>query len=157
EFVPYLKLHNNLSKMEQAATKELQENGDMTPAETAYHTAMQEYVSKCRTMVNSGDYSLPPVPQLKDFDPELAAYKEHVKEEIAQEAAAAGMTVEEYAANGYEPPHAGYIYKVEANPRSTGSKDLYFLQAYETTEEKSGVIPRDVLYIGTPEKCRELM
>ena len=157
EFVPYLKLHNNLTKMEQAATKALQENSDMTPTETAYHTAMQEYVSKCRTMVNSGDYSLPPVPQLKDFDPELAAYKEHVKEEIAQEAAAAGMTVEEYAANGYEPPHAGYIYKVEANPRSTGSKDLYFLQAYETTEEKSRVIPRDVLYIGTPEKCRELM
>lgn len=157
EFVPYLKLHNNLSKMEQAATNALQENGDMTPTETAYHTAMQEYVSKCRTMVNSGDYSLPPVPQLKDFDPELAAYKEHVKEEIAQEAAAAGMTVEEYAANGYEPPHAGYIYKVETNPRSTGSKDLYFLQAYETTEEKSRVIPRDVLYIGTPEKCRELM
>ena len=60
-------------------------------------------VSKCREMVNSGDYSLPPVPQLKDFDTELAAYKEHVKEEIPQEAAAAGMTVEEYAANGYEP------------------------------------------------------
>ena len=157
EFVPYLKLHNNLSKMEQAATKALQENGGMTPAETAYHTAMKEYVSKCRAMVNSGDYSLPPVPQLKDFDTELAAYKEHVKEEIAQEAAAAGMTVEEYATNGYEPPHAGYIYKVEANPRSTGSKDLYFLQAYETTEEKSRAIPRDVLYIGTPEKCRELM
>ena len=34
---------------------------------------------------------------------ELEAYKEHVKEEIAQEAADAGMTVEEYAANGYEP------------------------------------------------------
>lgn len=104
EFVPYLKLHNNLSQMEQTATKALQENGSMTPAETAYHTAIKEYVSKCRAMVNSGDYSLPPVPQLKDFDTELAAYKEHVKEEIAQEAAAAGMTVEEYAANGYEAP-----------------------------------------------------
>ena len=103
EFVPYLKLHDNLSKMEQTATKALQENGSMTPAETAYHTAIKEYVSKCRAMVNSGDYSLPPVPQLKDFDTELAAYKEHVKEEIAQEAAAAGMTVDEYAANGYEP------------------------------------------------------
>ena len=103
EFVPYLKLHNNLSKMEQAATKALEENSGMTVTETAYHTAMKEYVSKCRAMVNSGDYSLPPVPQLKDFDTELAAYKEHVKEEIAQEAAAAGMTVEEYAANGYEP------------------------------------------------------
>ncbi len=107
EFVPYLKLHNNLSKMEQAATKALEENSGMTATETAYHTAMKEYVSKCRAMVNSGDYSLPPVPQLKDFDTELEAYKEHVKEEIAQEAAAAGMTVEEYAANGYEPYTAG--------------------------------------------------
>ena len=103
EFVPYLKLHNNLSKMEQTAAKALEENSGMTATETAYHTAMKEYVSKCRAMVNSGDYNLPPVPQLKDFDTELAAYKEHVKEEIAQEAAAAGMTVEEYAANGYEP------------------------------------------------------
>lgn len=103
EFVPYLKLHENLSKMEQTATQALQENEAMTSTETAYHTAMQEYVSKCRVMVNSGNYELPPAPQLKDFDTELEAYKEHVKEEIAQEAAAAGMTVEEYAANGYEP------------------------------------------------------
>ena len=106
EFVPYLKLHNNLSKMEQTATKALEENSGMTATETAYHTAMKEYVSKCRAMVNSGDYNLPPVPQLKDFDTELEAYKEHVKEEIAQEAAA-GMTVEEYAVNGYEPYAAG--------------------------------------------------
>ncbi len=103
EFVPYLKLHNNLSQMEKIATKALEENSGMTATETTYHTAMKDYVSKCRAMVNSGDYNLPPVPQLKDFDTELAAYKEHVKEEIAQEAAAAGMTVEEYAANGYEP------------------------------------------------------
>ena len=103
EFVPYLKLHNNLSQMEKIATKALEENSGMTATETAYHTAMKDYVSKCRAMVNSGDYNLPPVPQLKDFDTELEAYKEHVKEEIAQEAAAAGMTVEEYAANGYEP------------------------------------------------------
>lgn len=118
EFVPYLKLHNSLSKMEQTATKALEENGEMTPTETAYHTAMQEYVSKCRAMVNSGDYDLPPVPQLKDFDTELAAYKEHVKEEIAQEAAAAGMTVEEYAANGYEP------YNTELPDPSISVKDM---------------------------------
>ena len=107
EFVPFLKLHDNLSKMENIAAKALEENGSMTSTETAYHTAMKEYVSKCRTMVNSGNYELPPAPQLKDFDTELEAYKEHVKEEIAQEAAAAGMTVEEYAANGYEPYAAG--------------------------------------------------
>ena len=118
EFVPYLKLHNNLSKMEQIAAKALEENSGMTATETAYHTAMKEYVSKCREMVNSGDYSLPPVPQLKDFDTELEAYKEHVKEEIAQEAAAAGMTVEEYAANGYEP------YNTELPDPSISVKDM---------------------------------
>ena len=118
EFVPFLKLHDNLSKMEQIAAKALEENGNMTSTETAYHTAMKDYVSKCRTMVNSGNYELPPAPQLKDFDTELEAYKEHVKEEIAQEAAAAGMTVEEYAANGYEP------YAAELPDPSISVKDM---------------------------------
>ena len=103
EFIPYLKLHCNLSEMERIAGKALQAGDNMTPTETAYHTAIQAYVSECRGLVNQGEYNLPPVPQLRDFDVELAAYKEHVKEEIAQEAADAGMTVEEYAANGYEP------------------------------------------------------
>ena len=112
EFIPYLKLHCNLSEMERISTEALQAGENLTPTETAYHTAIQTYVAECRGLVNQGEYSLPPVPQLKDFDVELAAYKEHVKEEIAQEAAAAGMTVEEYAANGYEPyaapePEAG--------------------------------------------------
>lgn len=103
EFIPYLKLHCALSEMEQAAAAALQSGESMTPPETAYHTAVQAYVAECRGKLNSGDYELPPAPRLADFDPELQAYKEHVKEEIAQEAAAAGMTVEEYAANGYEP------------------------------------------------------
>ena len=103
EFIPYLKLHCNLSEMERIAGEALQNGDNLTPTETAYHTAMQAYVAECRGLVNQGEYNLPPVPQLKDFDVELAAYKEHVKEEIAQEAAAAGMTVEEYAEGGYEP------------------------------------------------------
>ncbi|EOS39388.1 hypothetical protein C808_01809 [Lachnospiraceae bacterium M18-1] len=118
EFVPFLKLHDNLSKMEQIAAKALEENDNMTSTETAYHTAMKDYVSKCRTMVNGGNYELPPAPQLKDFDTELEAYKEHVKEEIAQEAAAAGMTVEEYATNGYEP------YAAELPDPSISVKDM---------------------------------
>ena len=101
EFIPYLKLHCNLSEMERISTEALQAGESLTSTETAYHTAMQAYVAECRGLVNQGEYNLPPVPQLRDFDVELAAYKEHVKEEIAQEAAAAGMTVEEYAANGY--------------------------------------------------------
>ena len=103
EFIPYLKLHCSLSEMERIAGGALQAGESLTPTETAYHTAMQAYVAVCRGLINQGEYHLPPVPQLKDFDVELAAYKEHVKAEIAQEAADAGMTVEEYAANGYEP------------------------------------------------------
>ena len=103
EFIPYLKLHCSLSEMERIAGGALLAGESLTPTETAYHTAMQAYVAECRGLINQGEYHLPPVPQLKDFDVELAAYKEHVKAEIAQEAADAGMTVEEYAANGYEP------------------------------------------------------
>ena len=103
EFIPYLKLHCSLSEMERIAGGALQAGESLTPTETAYHTAMQAYVAECRGLINQGEYHLPPVPQLKDFDVELTAYKEHVKAEIAQEAADAGMTVEEYAANGYEP------------------------------------------------------
>ena len=181
EFVPYLKLHCNLSEMERVAGEALQNGDSLTPAETAYHTAMQAYVSECRGLVNQGEYNLPPVPQLADFDTELQAYKEHVKEEIAQEAASAGMTVEEYAANGYEshttqePETAQttepqepespvsekaatpeYLYKMEANPRSENANDTFFLQAYEK-EGNGKAIPRDVLFVGTPEKCRELL
>lgn len=74
---------------------------------------------------------------------ELQAYKEHVKEEIAQEAADAGMTVEEYAANGYEPyatPEPEFIYKMEANPMTDGIHDRFFLQAYEK-EDNGKAIP----------------
>ena len=49
-----------------------------------------------------------------------------------------------------------YIYKIEANPRSDSIENCYFLQAYEA-EGNGRAIPRDVLYVGTPEKCRELM
>ena len=66
----------NLSEMERAATNALQAGETLTSTETAYHTAMQAYVAECRGFINQGDYHLPPVPQLKDFDVELAAYKE---------------------------------------------------------------------------------
>ncbi|VYU44191.1 Antirestriction protein (ArdA) [Eubacterium limosum] len=49
-----------------------------------------------------------------------------------------------------------YIYKVHANPRSDSRENLYFLQAYLTQENGMAKIG-DVLYVGTPEKCRELM
>ena len=55
-------------------------------------------------MLNQGQYDLPEPPKLADFDQSLQDYKAQVQAEIAQEAAAAGMTVEEYAAAGFEAP-----------------------------------------------------
>ena len=49
-----------------------------------------------------------------------------------------------------------YIYKMEANPRSESSNDRFFLQAYLPQEDGKAKIG-DVLYIGTAEKCREIM
>ena len=64
---------------------------------------------------------MPDPPQLSDFDKELQDYKAHVESEIAQEAEATGMTVEEYAANGYEPQEQPT--DVQEQPEETPSAD----------------------------------
>ena len=104
EFVPYIKLHCNLSHMEQEARRPLLSGEELTPEQTAYFHAVLGYVQECRPLLNQGQYRLPEPPKLSDFDQTLQDYKEQVQGEIAQEAAAAGMTVEEYAAAGYEAP-----------------------------------------------------
>ena len=104
EFVPYMKLHCNLSQMEQEASRPLRSRGKLTPEQAAYFHAVLDYVQECRPLLNQGQYQLPEPPKLSDFDQTLQDYKEQVQAEIAQEAAAAGMTVEEYAAAGYEAP-----------------------------------------------------
>ena len=104
EFVPYMKLHCNLSHMEQEARRPLLSGEELTPEQTAYFHAVLDYVQECRPLLNQGQYQLPEPPKLSDFDQTLQDYKEQVQGEIAQEAAAAGMTVEEYAAAGYEAP-----------------------------------------------------
>lgn len=50
----------------------------------------------------------------------------------------------------------GYIYKMHPNPRTDGPDTPYFLQAYEQGESGE-LITCDALYIGTLEKCRELL
>ncbi|RGB91443.1 DUF4316 domain-containing protein [Hungatella hathewayi] len=104
EFVPYMKLHCNLSHMEQEAGRALRSEEELTPEQEAYFHAVLDYVQECRPLLNQGQYQLPEPPKLSDFDQTLQDYKEQVQVEIAQEAAAAGMTVEEYAAAGYEAP-----------------------------------------------------
>ena len=104
EFIPYLKQHCNLSAMEQAATTALREEQNISPEQTVYYNAVVTYVQDCRPLLNQGQYNLPEPPKLADFDQSLQDYKAQVQAEIAQEAAAAGMTVEEYAAAGFEAP-----------------------------------------------------
>ena len=104
EFVPYMKLHCNLSHMEQEARRPLLSGEELTPEQDAYFHAVLDYVQECRPLLNQGQYQLPEPPKLSDFDQTLQDYKEQVQAEIAQEAAAAGVTVEEYAAAGYEAP-----------------------------------------------------
>ena len=106
EFVPYMKLHCNLSRLEQEAQTRLASGDTLTPEETAYYGALENYVKECRPLLNQGQYQLPEPPKLSDFDQSLQDYKVQVQAEIAQEAADAGMTVEEYAAAGYEAPAA---------------------------------------------------
>ena len=104
EFIPYLKQHCNLSAMERAATTALREGQNISPEQAAHYNAVVTYVQDCRSMLNQGQYNLPEPPKLADFDQSLQDYKAQVQAEIAQEAAAAGMTVEEYAAAGFEAP-----------------------------------------------------
>ena len=68
-----------------------------------YLTDFDKYVSKCRYCLNSG-LDLPDEPMIKDYDPALIAERQKIEEELKQEAAAAGMTVEEYAANDFISP-----------------------------------------------------
>ena len=49
-----------------------------------------------------------------------------------------------------------YFYRVHANPRSDSRENLYMLQAYIPQDNGRAKIG-DVLYVGTPERCRELM
>lgn len=104
EFVSYMKLHCNLSHMEQEARRPLLSGEELTLEQEAYFHAVLDYVQECRPLLNQGQYQLPEPPKLSDFDQTLQDYKEQVQAEIAQEAAAAGMTVEEYAVAGYEAP-----------------------------------------------------
>ena len=104
EFVPYMELHCNLATMEQEARRPLRSGETLTPEQTAYFNAVLDYVKECRPLLNQGQYHLPEPPQLADFDQSLQDYKKQIEAELEQEAATAGLTVEEYVASDYEAP-----------------------------------------------------
>ena len=118
EFVPYMELHCNLATMEQEARRPLRPGETLTPEQTAYFNAVLDYVKECRPLLNQGQYHLPEPPQLADFDQSLQDYKKQIEAELEQEAAAAGLTVEEYVASDYEAPAQPNfsIYQVPPGP-----------------------------------------
>ncbi|MCJ0405299.1 DUF4316 domain-containing protein [Clostridioides difficile] len=117
EIVPYMEQHCNLSRMEQEAQRLLQSGDSLPPEQTTYLTALVDYVTECRPLLNQGE-PLPEPPQLSDFDKSLQDYKEQVQAEVAQEAEAAGLTVEEYIASGSDAPAQPNfsIYQVPRGP-----------------------------------------
>ena len=118
EFVPYMELHCNLAAMEQEARRPLRSGETLTPEQTAYFNAVLDYVKECRPLLNQSQYHLPEPPQLADFDQSLQDYKKQIEAELKQEAAAAGLTVEEYVASDYEAPAQPNfsIYQVPPGP-----------------------------------------
>ena len=118
EFVPYMELHCNLAAMEQEARRPLRSVETLTPEQTAYFNAVLDYVKECRPLLNQGQYHLPEPPQLADFDQSLQDYKKQIEAELEQEAAAAGLTMEEYIASDYEAPAQPNfsIYQVPPGP-----------------------------------------
>ena len=122
EFVPYMELHCNLATMEQEARRPLRSGETLTPEQTAYFNAVLDYVKECRPLLNQGQYHLPEPPQLADFDQSLQDYKKQIEAELEQEAATAGLTVEEYVASDYEAPYEApaqpnfSIYQVPPGP-----------------------------------------
>ena len=118
EFVPYMELHCNLAAMEQEARRPLRSGETLTPEQTAYFHAVLDYVKECRPLLNQGQYHLPEPPKLSDFDQSLRDYKKQIEAELEQEAAAAGLTVEEYVASDYEAPAQPNfsIYQVPPGP-----------------------------------------
>ena len=118
EFIPYMELHCNLAAMEQEARRPLRSGETLTPEQTAYFNAVLDYVKECRPLLNQGQYHLPEPPQLADFDQSLQDYKKQIEAELEQEAAASGLTVEEYVASDYEAPAQPNfsIYQVPPGP-----------------------------------------
>ena len=129
EFIPYMELHCNLAAMEQEARRPLRSGETLTPEQTAYFNAVLDYVKECRPLLNQGQYHLPEPPLLSDFDQSLQDYKKQIEAELEQEAAAAGLTVEEYVASDYEAPAQPNfsIYQVPPGPEG---RDLRY-RSYE--------------------------
>lgn len=110
ELLPFLKYYCNLYGIEEAL-KEEQNISEKIPIVTDQQEARCEYqrdlaafIEESRRALSQGG-ALPKMPDIRDYEvtKEKKAYREQVMQEIEAEANQYGMTVEEYAKNGYEP------------------------------------------------------
>ena len=85
---------------------------------------------------------------------EKAAPKEQPQPEAPKKADTAGKEKPEAAPKEAFTPET--IYKMRRNPYGDSPENSHLLQAY-VTQENGRAKMGDVLYTGTPEKCRELM
>lgn len=110
ELLPFLKYYCNLHAIEEALKKEQDINGkipivtDRQEARCEYQRDLAAFIEESRKALSQGG-TLPKMPDIKDYEEtkEKKAYWEQVMQEIETEAKQYGMTVEEYAKNGYEP------------------------------------------------------
>lgn len=110
ELIPVLKYFCNLNQIEKAIQEEMQiekkipMETEQKLARTHYQKDMLQFILESREALNY-DRELPRMPDIRDYEKkqERESYREHVMEEIEAEAKSYGMSVEEYAKNGYEP------------------------------------------------------
>lgn len=160
DFIPYLKMHNNLSQIEkeisavsretsQALDRNKGEANDLIRENIDYCTVMQNYIRECRIELNTASVvRFPQKPEMRYYSreelieyEETEAYKAQVEQELAQEAASYGMTVEEYAANGYEPLET--VIEETRDGLSRLYRDNHYLQDIITIHKYEQSIRRD--------------
>ena len=150
EFVPYMDLHCNLAAMEQEAQRPPAIRGNPDAGTGRLFQRGFELCKGVPPASQSGQYHLPEPPQLADFDQSLQDYKKQIEAELEQEAAAAGLTVEEYVASDYEAPAQPNfsIYQVPPGPEG---RDFRY-RSYEELPADGLSVDRKITSLSTPRR-----
>ena len=66
------------------------------------------------------------------------------------------ITMRDVRQPDFKPPEPEYVYKMDANPRTTSANDRHFVQAYVKTAKQT-LIPESVLFVGKADMCAGLV
>lgn len=110
ELLPFFKYYCNFSAIEEALEEEQNISEkipivtDQQEARGKYQRDLAAFIEESRRVLSQGG-TLPKMPDFRDYEEtkEKKAYQEQVMQEIEADTKQYGMTVEEYAKNGYEP------------------------------------------------------